>query len=105
MNLHAQLTRVQHAEQALDSRRADSAQHVRQLIQCWRNGWTPGRIVVAGLATGFVAGCAQPLRMAGNGGLLNLLQVLAKLFPELQDSLTTILGSADTHPPAPAETP
>ena len=45
----------------------------------WRDAWTPGRIVIAGLAAGFLVGRARPLRIASGGGVLQLLTALSGL--------------------------
>ena len=45
----------------------------------WKEGWTPARIVIAGLASGFLIGRAKPLKLAGSGGLLNLVTALSGL--------------------------
>ena len=69
--------RVQRAESRVSSSR-DLAQSSRlALFDAWRRGWTPGRIVIAGLASGFLVGRAQPLKLAGSGGLLNLVTALS----------------------------
>ena len=49
----------------------------QQVKTTWRESWTPGRIVIAGLASGFLVGRAQPLKLAGSGGLLNLVTALS----------------------------
>lgn len=80
MSLAAQIARVQRAERALEASRADSIAQWRQLKTLWRISWTPGRIVIAGLAAGFAVGRARPLRLASSGGLLNLVSALSGLF-------------------------
>ena len=72
--------RVERAEMRVEScmDRAQTQRHVFR--DAWRRGWTPGRIVVAGLAAGFVAGRVQPLQLAGKGReWLKLLQLAAPL--------------------------
>lgn len=80
MSLAAQIARVQRAEHALEASRADSIACWHQLKTLWRTSWTPGRIVIAGLAAGFAVGRARPLRLASSGGLLNLVNALSGLF-------------------------
>jgi len=51
-----------------------------QLVATWRAAWTPGRIVIAGLASGFLVGRAEPLRrVARGGGVLQMLSALSGL--------------------------
>lgn len=79
MGFDALIAKVEQAEQALEaSERVASAQW-RQARVTWREMWTPGRIVIAGLASGFLVGRAKPLRVAGSGGLLNLVTALSGL--------------------------
>ncbi len=48
--------RVKRCEQVLAVRMADTQDSWGVLSQVWRSGWSPLRIVIAGLAGGFVAG-------------------------------------------------
>ena len=79
MGFDALITKVQQAEAALESRERRTGEQWAQLKTTWRAAWTPGRIVVAGLAAGFLVGRARPLRLAGGGGALNLLSALSGL--------------------------
>lgn len=92
-------SRVARAEQAVLACQTRTGQHWAQLRATWRTGWTPGRIVIAGLAAGFIVGRLRPLRLAGNGGLLPLLRALAPLLAILQAA-----DQADDGAPA-AEAP
>ena len=80
MGFDALIAKVQQAEQALETRERRGMAQWRQLQATWRAGWTPARIMVAGLATGFLVGRSRPLRLAGSGGLLNLVGALSGLF-------------------------
>lgn len=80
MSFDALIAKVQQAEQALEARERRTAQQWQQVKTTWRESWTPGRIVIAGLASGFLVGRAKPLRLAGSGGLLNLITALSGLF-------------------------
>ena len=84
MNFETLRHRVAQAEQAVVVRETRTRQQWAQLRTTWRTGWTPGRIVIAGLAAGFVVGRARPLRLAGSGGLLTLLRALAPLLSGVQ---------------------
>jgi len=56
----------------------------QQFSRSWRAAWTPGRIVVVGLVSGFVAGRTQPMVAGGGGGLLALVRTFAPLLAGLQ---------------------
>ena len=79
MSFDALITKVQQAEQALEARERAASTQWRQVKATWRESWTPGRIVIAGLASGFLVGRAQPLKLAGSGGLLNMVTALSGL--------------------------
>ena len=80
MSFNALITKVTQAEQALESRERLTMARWDQLKTTWRDSWTPGRIVIAGLASGYLVGRARPLRLAGSGGLLNLMTALSGIF-------------------------
>lgn len=79
MSFDALIAKVQQAEDALESRERQTTEQWRQLKATWRKSWTPGRIVIAGLATGFMVGRARPLRVASGGGVLQMLSALSGL--------------------------
>ena len=66
MRFEKLLQHVQRAEQRVELRATHAQLQWATLKQAWREGWTPGRIVIAGLVSGFLAGRAEPLR-AMNG--------------------------------------
>jgi hypothetical protein len=74
------IAKVEQAEQALEAQERRVAADWRQLKDSWRAGWTPARIVIAGLVGGFMVGRAEPLRRIGGGGTLQLISALAGLF-------------------------
>lgn len=81
MGFRQHLARVQQAEAALEAQERRVAADWRQLKASWRDTWTPGQIVLAGLAGGYLAGHAQPLRAVARGRqLMRLLTVLSGLF-------------------------
>ena len=79
MSFDALITKVQQAEQALEARERAASMQWQQVKTTWRESWTPARIVIAGLASGFLVGRAQPLKLAGSGGLLNMVTALSGL--------------------------
>lgn len=62
MRFEQLLQHVQRAEQRVELRAAHTHTQWTTLKQAWRAGWTPGRIVIAGLVSGFLVGRAEPLR-------------------------------------------
>lgn len=79
MSFHALIAKVEQAEQALEARERRASAQWQQVKSTWRDSWTPSRIVIAGLASGFLVGRTKPLRLAGSGGLLNLVTALSGL--------------------------
>ena len=53
---------VERAEKRVELRGAQTSLHWTILKQSWKDGWTPGRIVIAGVVSGFLVGRAEPLR-------------------------------------------
>jgi len=75
------LTKVQQAEAALESRERLVAADWRHLKRTWKETWTPARVIIAGLASGFLVGRAQPLRtVARSGQFMQLVTMLSGLF-------------------------
>ena len=79
MSFDALITKVQQAEQALEGRERAASAQWRQVKTTWRESWTPARIMIAGLTSGFLVGRARPLRIASGGGVLQLLTALSGL--------------------------
>ena len=80
MRFDALVAKVRQAEQALEAREREAAGRWSRVKATWRAAWTPGRVVLGGLAAGFLVGRTQPLRLAGSGGVLNLVTALSGLF-------------------------
>ncbi len=74
------IAKVQQAEQALEKKERLTAVQWQRLKRQWTAGWTPARIVVAGLVSGFMVGRARPLRVASGGGVLQMVTALSGLF-------------------------
>jgi hypothetical protein len=77
MSFEALIAKVRQAETALESREREATAQWQQLSTTWRAAWTPGRIVLAGLASGYLVGRARPLRVASGGGVLQMLSALS----------------------------
>ncbi len=80
MGFDALIEKVRQAETALEAQERRVGAGWRQLRGSWRSLWTPGRIVLAGLATGFMVGRAEPFKRAAGGGVLQLLTALSGMF-------------------------
>lgn len=109
MGFDALLTKVKQAEEALEAREREAVGRWRHLKASWRAAWTPGRIVIVGLAAGFVAGRAKPAQLARSGnGVVALLRTLAPLLAGLQAGVQTAQAAqeeAQQAPQAPAPAP
>ncbi|HEU4990921.1 MAG TPA: hypothetical protein VFT52_00285 [Luteimonas sp.] len=80
MSFDALIQKVRQAEAALEAQERRAGADWRQLRATWRALWTPGRLVVAGLAAGFIVGRAEPFKRAARGGVLQLVTALSGLF-------------------------
>ena len=81
MSFESLRDKVRQAETALEAKERQAAADWRQLKASWIAGWTPGRIVVAGLVSGFAVGKLEPAKkIAKGGGVLQLLSTLSTLF-------------------------
>ncbi|HQY81813.1 MAG: hypothetical protein IPF45_09570 [Thermomonas sp.] len=79
MSFDALIEKVRQAEQALEASERRTLEDWQRFRQAWRSGWTPARIVVAGVVAGFAVGRVQPLRAATGGGVLQVLTALSGL--------------------------
>lgn len=80
MSFDALIQKVRQAETALEAQERRAGADWRQLRATWQSLWTPGRIVLAGLAAGFIVGRAEPFKRAAGGGVLQLVTALSGLF-------------------------
>jgi len=81
MSFKRLITKVKQAEDALEAKERRVTDQWGQLKGSWKEAWTPGRIVIAGLISGWVIGRADPMRhVAKSGGLLQLVTLLSGLF-------------------------
>lgn len=79
MSFDESIQRVKRAELALDTSTRKVTDHWQQLRQTWRDAWTPGRIVIAGIASGFVVGRGELPTTTGSG-FINLVSAVSGLF-------------------------
>ncbi len=76
--------RVEQAERqvAASSDRAEDSRHA--FGEAWRRGWSPGRIVVAGLVAGFLVGRAEPLSKVGGARWVQMLGTVSTMLASLR---------------------
>ena len=76
--------RVEQAERqvAASSDRAEDSRHA--FGEAWRRGWSPGRIVVAGLVAGFLVGRAEPLSKVGGARGVQMLGTVSTMLASLR---------------------
>ena len=75
------IQKVDQAEAALEARERQVAADWRQLKSSWKAGWTPGRIVLAGLVSGFVIGRVEPARGLAKGStIMQMITALSGMF-------------------------
>ena len=81
LQLPALVEKVRQAETALEAKERQASADWRQLKASWISSWTPGRIVIAGLVSGFAIGKLEPVKKVASGsGALQLMSALAGLF-------------------------
>lgn len=81
MSFDRLIQKVTQAEDALEAHERRVAADLRQLKASWLAGWTPGRIVIAGLVSGFFIGRAEPLQAVVKGsGAMQVITMLSGLF-------------------------
>lgn len=94
MNFEGLKRRVARREQMLEGRVQQTRDHWQTLTTTWRESWTPVRIIVAGLVSGFLIGRSDPVRTLGKLGALGgsgtrwiqLIGTLSGLFASMQAS-------------------
>lgn len=80
MSFDKLIAKVKQAEDAVEAQERHLAADWRQFKASWRDAWTPGRIMIAGLVSGFFVGRAQPAKFVTGGGALQMISALAGLF-------------------------
>ena len=98
MNYKQLQRRVQAAERQVESRSQQTGAYWAELKRNWREGWTPARIIAAGLVSGFVSGRAEPLRALSGPRLLQMIGAVSGLFATIQAKAAadTAQDAADT---------
>jgi hypothetical protein len=94
MNFDALQRRVRRAEAVVQVRMDDTTGHWNTLDASWRRSWTPGRIVIAGLAGGFLAGKLEPGGAFSGARWLQMIGSVSGLVASAQASITTLQEAA-----------
>ena len=89
MNYKQLQRKVERAERLVEGRGLQTQNHWAELKQNWREGWTPARIIAAGLVSGFVSGRAEPLRALSGPRLLQMIGAVSGLFASVQATFAT----------------
>ena len=76
--------RVQRAERRVEGSIERAAAERSLLSQAWRKAWSPGRIVVAGLVSGFLVGRSEPLTRVGGARWLQLIGTVSSMLASLR---------------------
>ena len=76
--------RVERAERRVESSMDRAQVHRQEFGQAWRRGWSPGRIVIAGLVSGFLVGRSEPLSRVGGARCLQMLGTVSTMLASLQ---------------------
>ena len=98
MNYKQLQRRVDIAEPRVESRGEQTRERWADLKLDWREGWTPARIIAAGLVSGFISGRAEPLRALSGPRLLQMIGAVSGLFASVQATVAaeTAQGAVDT---------
>ena len=86
MNYKQLQRRVERLERLVEGRGLQTQSHWAELKNNWREGWTPARIIAAGLVSGFISGRAEPLRALSGPRLLQMIGAVSGLFASVQAS-------------------
>lgn len=120
MSFDKLLHKVEQAESTLEAQERRMSADWRQLKRSWKASWTPGRIVVAGLLSGYLVGRTEPLQKATNAGV-SVVRLLASVLAlkasdqaqaaaqeaegaahEAEDTALRSAAAAGARPPPPA---
>lgn len=94
MNFEALQRRVRRAEAVVQVRGEETTQQWNLLNQSWRSAWTPGRIVVVGLAGGFLAGKLEPGGAFSGSRWLQMIGSVSGLVSSAQASVASFAAAA-----------
>lgn len=72
MGFHQLIEKVTTAEKTLEAHGRSVGANLRQTRSSWHAAWTPGRVLVAGLASGFLVGHGRLISKLGGSNVLQL---------------------------------
>ncbi|CAN4277949.1 hypothetical protein LJR125_000810 [Pseudoxanthomonas sp. LjRoot125] len=84
MRFEKLLQHVQRAEQRVELRATHTQTQWTTLKQAWLEGWTPGRILIAGVVSGFLVGRAEPLRTLTGARWMQMFSAVSSLLATAQ---------------------
>ncbi len=94
MNFEALQRRVRRAEAVVQIRAEETTQRWSTFSQSWRSAWTPGRIVIVGLAGGFLAGKLEPGGAFSGARWLQMIGSVSGLVSSAQASVASFAAAA-----------
>ena len=94
MNFDALQRRVRRAEAVVQVRNEETTQQWELLNHTWRSAWTPGRIIVVGLAGGFLAGKLEPGGAFSGARWLQMIGSVSGLVASAQASVASFAAAA-----------
>ena len=93
MKFGALQRRVKRCEQVMTVRMGETQQHWTSLSQVWRQGWSPLRIVVVGLAGGFIAGKLEVPGRVNGARWLQMVGSVSNLFASGQAAFAAAMAA------------
>ncbi|MBH1486225.1 hypothetical protein [Stenotrophomonas sp. C-A] len=93
MKFGALQRRVKRCEQVVTVRLGETQDHWTTLSDVWRKGWSPLRIVVVGLAGGFIAGKLEVPGKVNGARWLQMVGSVSNLFASAQAAFATAMAA------------
>ncbi|HIE4564200.1 MULTISPECIES: protein sip-5 [Stenotrophomonas] len=93
MKFGALQRRVKRCEQVVTVRMGETQDHWGTLSQVWRQGWSPLRIIVVGLAGGFIAGKLEVPGKVNGARWLQMVGSVSNLFASAQAAFATAMAA------------
>lgn len=93
MKFGALQRRVKRCEQVVTVRMGETQNHWGTLSQVWRQGWSPLRIIVVGLAGGFIAGKLEVPGKVNGARWLQMVGSVSNLFASAQAAFATAMAA------------
>ena len=93
MRFGALQRRVKRCEQVVTVRLGETQDHWSTLSDVWRKGWSPLRIVVVGLAGGFIAGKLEVPGKVNGARWLQMVGSVSNLFASAQAAFATAMAA------------